>query len=56
MDKIEYSQKKKKDKEFEDLQEQLYEYARSHYVVHFKWVNCMYVNYISVKLLKIREV
>ena len=30
---------------------QLYEYDKN--IIHFKWVNCMYISYISIKLLKI---
>lgn len=28
---------------------QLYEYTKHSWVVHFKWVNLIYVNYISIK-------
>ena len=29
---------------------QLCEYAENHLIVYFKWMNCTYVNYISIKL------
>ena len=29
----------------------LYEYTKNHCIGYFKWVNCMYLNYISIKLL-----
>ena len=30
---------------------QLCEYTKNHWIVYFKWVNVLYVNYMSIELL-----